>query len=97
MKISSKTIAALLSLNLIATTAAVGLLSPEAKIAEAAKARSLNAHPAEYSCFGDEDFTLYFKGKCDYDSLTERMSLKVNENDRCVNSGSEEVMLLVGK
>lgn len=51
----------------------------------------------EYSCFGDHDFTLYFKGECTYDNLVERMQVKTEENARCINSGEEEVQLLVGK
>lgn len=51
---------------------------------------------ARYSCFGDEDFTVYFKGVCDYDHLVERMTLKIESHPRCINTGAEEVQLLVG-
>lgn len=50
----------------------------------------------EYSCFGDHDFTLYFKGECNYDNLVDRMHIKTEENSRCINSGAEEIQLLVG-
>ena len=73
-------------------------MSADAKIAQASKKRELqDMELASNACFSDVDFTVYFKGKCDFDSLVERMSLKVAENERCVNSGKEEVMLLVGE
>ena len=73
-------------------------MSAEAKIAQANKERELqNMELASNACFSDTDFTVYFKGKCDFDSLVERMSIKVTENERCINSGKEEVMLLVGE
>jgi len=50
----------------------------------------------EYSCFGDHDFTLYFKGECTYENLVDRMHIKTQENSRCINSGEEEIQLLVG-
>jgi len=98
MKLNSRTFAALLSLAGISSASA----SLEAKIAQAAKdrqARELQNADGDipgYACFSDDDFTVYFKGKCTFDDLVERMSIKVVENDRCVNSGKEEVMLLVG-
>jgi len=53
-------------------------------------------NPSDYSCTGAHDYTIYFKGTCDYDSLVERMTYKVSENERCVNSGAKEVQLLLG-
>lgn len=52
--------------------------------------------PQEYSCTGAQDYSIYFKGKCDYDHLVERMYLKVAENELCINNGDDEVQLLLG-
>lgn len=85
---------------LIAQSNASGMrrkISAADKIAKARvdrqKPRKLNA---EYSCFGQNDFNIYFTGECDYDHLVEEMELKVEEDERCINSGAEEVQLLVG-
>ena len=58
--------------------------------------RNMEQSAQDYTCTGGQDYSIYFKGKCDYDSLVARMNLKVSENDRCVNSGAKEVQLLVG-
>ena len=58
--------------------------------------RKLEQTAQDYTCTGGQDYSIYFKGKCDYEHLVERMNLKVAENDRCVNSGAKEVQLLVG-
>ncbi len=71
-------------------------ISAEARLAQAAQERKLQ-DIQKNACFSDEDFTVYFKGKCDFDSLVNRMNLKVEENNLCINTGKEEVMLLVGK
>jgi len=72
-------------------------LSAEAKLAQATQdERRLQDDIPGHACFSDEDFTVYFKGKCDFESFVERISLKVAENDRCINSAKEEAMLLVG-
>ena len=73
-------------------------ISAEAMLAQAAQERKLQTQDIQKNaCFSDEDFTVYFKGKCDFDSLVNRMNLKVEENNLCINTGKEEVMLLVGK
>ena len=73
-------------------------ISAEAMLAQAVQERKLQTQDIQNNaCFSDEDFTVYFKGKCDFDSLVNRMNLKVEENDLCINTGKEEVMLLVGK
>ena len=36
-------------------------------------------------------------GDCNYDNLVDEMDHKVEEDDRCINSGAEEVQLLVGE
>ena len=94
MKLSSALVA-LSSLHCISSASA--RVSAEAKIAQAAKERQLQEDIPGHACFSDEDFTVYFKGKCDFDAFVERISLKVAENDRCINSGTEEAMLLVGE
>jgi len=71
-------------------------VSAEAKIAQAAEERQLQEDIPGHACFSDEDFTVYFKGKCDFDAFVERISLKTEENSRCVNTGKAEAMLLVG-
>ena len=73
-------------------------ISAEARLAQASQERKLQTQDIQKNaCFSDEDFTVYFKGKCDFDSLVNRMNLKVQENNLCINTGKEEVMLLVGK
>jgi hypothetical protein len=94
MKLSSALVA-LSSLNCIFSASA--RVSAEAKIAQAAEERQLQEDIPGHACFSDEDFTVYFKGKCDFDAFVERISLKTEENSRCVNSGKAEAMLLVGK
>ena len=94
MKLSSALVA-LASLNCISNASA--RVSAEAKLAQATQdERRLQDDIPGHACFSDEDFTVYFKGKCDFESFVERISLKVAENDRCVNSAKEEAMLLVG-
>ena len=51
----------------------------------------------QQTCFGDNDFTLYFEGKCNYHELVERMQQKIDEHYYCVNSGASEIQLLLGK
>lgn len=58
--------------------------------------RNLEQTAQDYTCTGGQDYSIYFKGKCDYDHLVERMNYKVGENERCVNSGAKEVQLLTG-
>lgn len=58
--------------------------------------RNLEQTAQDYTCTGGQDYSIYFKGKCDYDHLVKRMDLKVAENSRCVNSGAKEVQLLAG-
>ena len=94
MKLSSALVA-LSSLHCISSASA--RVSAEAKIAQAAKERQLQEDIPGHACFSDEDFTVYFKGKCDFDAFVERISLKTEENSRCINSGKAEAMLLVGK
>ncbi len=60
------------------------------------KSRNAAQLAQDYTCTGGQDYSIYFKGTCDYDSLVKRMNLKVAENERCVNSGAKEVQLLVG-
>ena len=62
----------------------------------ASVSRNMEQSAQDYTCTGGQDYSIYFKGKCDYDSLVKRMNLKVSENDRCVNSGDKEVHVLVG-
>lgn len=86
-----------ISASYAATLASARRTSAEARLAQAAQERKLQVDIQNNACFSDEDFTVYFKGKCDFDSLVNRMNLKVEENDLCINTGKEEVMLLVGK
>lgn len=52
----------------------------------------------EFSCFGDHNFDLYFKGKCTYNELVARMDVMVQENlSACSHTAAEEVMFLLGK
>jgi len=52
----------------------------------------------EFSCFGDHNFDLYFKGKCTYNELVARMDVMVQENlSACNHTAAEEVMFLLGK
>lgn len=51
----------------------------------------------EFTCFGDHDFDLYFKGKCTYDELVTRMDVLIQENAKsCLNSAADEVLFLLG-
>jgi len=50
-----------------------------------------------YTCFGDHDFTVYFKGACNYDELVERMADKVADKAICEHSAADEVAKLVGE
>jgi hypothetical protein len=86
-----------ISASYAATLASARRTSAEARLAQAAQERKLQQDIQNSACFSDEDFTVYFKGKCDFDSLVNRMNLKVEENDLCINTGKEEVMLLVGE
>ena len=52
---------------------------------------------AKHSCFGGDDFSIYFKGKCDYHELAGRMQHKIDEHKYCVNSGDTEIQLLMGE
>ncbi len=58
--------------------------------------RNLEQTAQDYTCTGGQDYSIYFKGKCDYEHLVERMNYKVGENERCINSGAKEVQLLTG-
>mmetsp|Transcript_15515 Transcript_15515/g.22118 ORF Transcript_15515/g.22118 Transcript_15515/m.22118 type:complete len:439 (+) Transcript_15515:52-1368(+) len=51
---------------------------------------------ASYSCFGEENFTVYFRGSCTYEELLERVELKILESSRCINTAKEEIALLMG-
>lgn len=48
------------------------------------------------SCFGSNDFSFYFKGDCNFDSLVERMRIEIEKNDQCINGAKEEILLLLG-
>ena len=64
------------------------------------------------SCFGSHDFDFSFKGDCSFDSLVDRMKVKINnnegssaieqllisndENKHCNNTAKEEILLLLG-
>jgi len=64
------------------------------------------------SCFGSHDFDFSFKGGCNFDSLVDRMKVKIEDNessssvasflldtnadDSCSNTAKEEVLLLLG-
>ena len=64
------------------------------------------------SCFGSHDFDFSFKGDCSFDSLVDRMKVKINnnegssaieqllisndENKHCNNTARKEILLLLG-
>lgn len=50
-----------------------------------------------FECHLNSPHCFQLSGECDYDHLVEEMELKVEEDERCINSGAEEVQLLVGK
>jgi hypothetical protein len=62
----------------------------------AEQSTSLRRLTTGYTCFGDHDFTVYFKGACNYDELVERMADKVADKAICEHSAADEVAKLVG-
>ena len=97
MKFTQATIVSALSaLSFTAVSGFRGSQINDAEIRAAQPSRNLEQTAQDYTCTGGQDYSIYFKGKCDYEHLVERMNLKVAENDRCVNSGAKEVQLLVG-
>lgn len=51
---------------------------------------------ASKSCFGSVDFSIYFKGHCNYETLENRMKIELDKNEECGNSAREEILLLLG-
>lgn len=95
MKVTSSSI--LLTLSSFAVVTASGIRNVQINEYDVlSKSRNMEQTAQDYTCTGGQDYSIYFKGKCDYDHLVTRMNLKVAENDRCVNSGAKEVQLLVG-
>jgi len=83
--------------NMRFTSALLLLLTQDARSLPESNVSSRRLN-TEFSCFGDHNFDLYFKGKCTYNELVARMDVMVQENlSACPHTAAEEVMFLLGK